>query len=70
MLEKVNNAEMIGSLIHKVRKAQGLTQLQLAAGAGVGLRFIRELERGKESCQIGKALHIIQMLGMGVWLGN
>ena len=45
-----NKIEKLGTLIRHVRKEHGLTQEQLAATAGVGVRFIRELERGvKES---------------------
>ena len=33
---------------------------------GTGVRFIVDLEAGKETCQIGKALNVIQMLGLKV----
>jgi len=54
----------IGKKIRSARKSQGLTQVQLAAISGVGDRFIRELEQGKETCQIGKVLHVMMMLGL------
>ena len=53
-------------MIKKARKEQGLTQEQLAATTGVGVRFIRELEQGKESCHIGKALTVVAMLGIDI----
>lgn len=56
----------LGKLIRQVRKEQGLTQAQLAATTGVGVRFIRELEQGKESCHMGKALMVVAMLGMEI----
>ncbi|AGF74922.1 transcriptional regulator, XRE family protein [Bartonella australis AUST/NH1] len=62
--------QKLGSLIRQTRKMQGLTQKQLAGVSGVGVRFIRELEQGKESCHIGKALVIIQMLGLTVEIGG
>ena len=40
-------AEQIGAIVRQARLAQGLRQDQLAAAAGVGLRFLIELERGK-----------------------
>jgi y4mF family transcriptional regulator len=57
-----------GRLIQKTRKKQGLTQEQLAATCGVGVRFIRELEKGKESCHMGKALLVLNMLGINLQL--
>lgn len=50
--------------MRKERKLQGLTQVQLAALTGVGVRFIRELEAGKESCQLGRALRVLNALGL------
>lgn len=60
----------LGTIVRRARKKQGLTQEQLAATAGVGLRFIRELEQGKESCHIGKALKVVSMLGIDVVAGG
>jgi y4mF family transcriptional regulator len=56
----------LGETIKKARKEQGLTQEQLAATTGVGVRFIRELEQGKESCHIGKTLAVAAMLGIDI----
>ena len=33
---------------------------------GTGVRFIVELEAGKETCQLGKALLVEQMLGLNI----
>lgn len=66
-MQKIDDIKSLGKLIRKERKSQGLTQEQLAAATGVGIRFIRELEQGKESCYIGKALHVIQMLGINIF---
>ncbi len=65
-----NQIEKLGSIVRKVRKEQGLTQEQLAATTGAGVRFIRELEHGKESCHIGKALTVVSMLGIDVTIGG
>ncbi len=62
----LTNTKQLGDIIRKVRKGQKLTQEQLAATCGVGVRFIRELEQGKESCYIGKALLVVKMLGIGL----
>ena len=59
-----NKVKKLGLLVRETRKAQGLTQEQLAATAGVGVRFVRELEQGKESCHLGKVLIVLAMLGI------
>lgn len=59
-----SSTKELGQLIRAERKAQGLTQEQLAAISGVGIRFVRELEQGKESCQLGLAIKVMQTLGL------
>ena len=59
-------AKELGIIIQKTRKAQGLTQPQLAMACGTGVRFIVELEAGKETCQLGKAFRVAQMLGLNI----
>lgn len=54
----------LATVILQARKKANLTQAQLAAASGLGERFIRELEKGKVTCQIGKALLVMQMLGI------
>jgi len=61
---KINSTQELGQLVRLTRKAQKLTQPQLAAAAGVGIRFIVDLEKGKETCQMGKAFHTLHMLGI------
>jgi y4mF family transcriptional regulator len=53
----------IGTIVRTTRKAQGLRQDELAGAAGVGLRFIVDLEAGKATVQIGKALQVLEALG-------
>ncbi|MDP2731877.1 MAG: helix-turn-helix domain-containing protein [Hoeflea sp.] len=62
----VSDSLALGQLIRTERKRQQLTQEQLAAVAGVGVRFVRELETGKESCRLGLALAALQTLGLTV----
>jgi HTH-type transcriptional regulator/antitoxin HipB len=54
----------IGKLVRETRKGLGVTQKALALTSGTGLRFIIELERGKETAEIGKVLTILQTLGI------
>ena len=60
----------IGAKVRAERKRQGLTQPALAMVAGPGLRFIVDLEAGKATCQMGKALQVLSALGMNVVLSN
>lgn len=61
---KINNAITYGNLIRLTRKKAKLTQADVAAAAGIGERFVRELEKGKPSCQLEKALLVAEMLGI------
>lgn len=56
----------LGMIIRKTRRAQGMTQPQLAMACGTGIRFIVDLEAGKETCQLGKSLLVAQMLGLTI----
>ena len=53
----------IGDIVRATRKATGLRQFELAGAAGVGLRFIVDLEAGKPTAQIGKTLQVLHALG-------
>ncbi|MEN3163945.1 helix-turn-helix transcriptional regulator [Tistrella mobilis] len=53
----------IGDIVRATRKAAGLRQDELAGAAGVGLRFIVDLEAGKPTAQIGKTLQVLAALG-------
>jgi HTH-type transcriptional regulator / antitoxin HipB len=55
--------EELGKTIREARRDAGLTQVQVAAAAGVGLRFLIELEAGKPTAQLGKTLAVLAILG-------
>ena len=61
---RLANAEDFGRLIRSRRRALGMTQLDLALTIDAGERFIVELERGKPSCQLGKALQAAAAVGV------
>lgn len=61
---KVSSSQDFGTLIREARKAQKLTQPELAGACGVGVRFIVDLEKGKPTCELGKALIVATMLGI------
>lgn len=61
-------SQQIGRTIRDTRKKLGVTQKDLALTSGTGLRFVIDLERGKETCEIGKALRVLQTLGIKLTL--
>jgi HTH-type transcriptional regulator/antitoxin HipB len=61
---KLNSSTELGRLVRKIRKEQGLTQLDVAGLGGLSNRFIIDLERGKETLQIQKVLNVLALLGL------
>ena len=57
------DSQKLGSFVRHERKAQGLRQDELAAASGVGIRFIVDLEAGKPTLQLGKALQVCARSG-------
>ena len=53
----------MGKSIQLLRKNAGLTQTEFAKRAGVGLRFIRDLEQGKSSVRMDKVNQVLEFLG-------
>ena len=53
----------LADFVKDKRKSVKLTQPELAEKAGVGLRFIRELEQGKESLRLDKVNQVLQLFG-------
>lgn len=53
----------IAVYIKEKRKQLKLTQPELAERAGVGLRFVRELERGKQTVQLDKVNQVLALFG-------
>ena len=52
-----------GKQIKNLRKKYQLTQIELSERAGVGLRFIRELENGKSTVRLDKVTQVLQFFG-------
>lgn len=51
----------LSQFIKERRKILGITQVELAEKAGVGLRFVRELEKGKESLRLDKVNEVLAL---------
>ena len=54
----------IAEFIKQSRKSAGLTQEQFAMRSGLGLRFVRELEQGKQTVRMDKVNRALAMFGM------
>lgn len=54
----------IAEFIKQKRKEAGLTQEEFAIRSGLGLRFVRELEQGKETVRMDKVNQALKMFGM------
>ncbi len=63
MVKRTLSPAEVGEVVRTTRKAAGLRQDELAGAAGVGLRFIVDLEAGKPTAQLGKALQVLAALG-------
>jgi len=63
-MTKVSNTKELGALVRQRRKQAGLTLKDAAGMAGVGIRFLSELERGKPTLQLGLAIEVLQLFGL------
>ena len=53
----------LGDQIKELRKKSGLTQIEFAKRAGLGLRFVRELEQGKLTVRLDKLNQVLEFFG-------
>lgn len=65
---KISDSHDIGNLVKNKRKQRRMTQAQLAKAAGVGTRFISELENGKATLQLNKILDVLVYLQMSLYI--
>ena len=60
----IDGMNTIAVFIKQKRKEAGLTQEEFAIRSGLGLRFVRELEQGKETVRMDKVNQALAMFGM------
>ena len=61
---KISSCSEFGETLRKRRKALGYTQGYIAEVTGFSVSFISDLERGKETAELGKALYLANLLGL------
>ena len=66
MDNNIHTTADLGKIVQAARKAQELSQDDLAGLTGTGRRFISELESGKETAQLGKTLNVLKSLGISL----
>lgn len=57
-------AKELGEIVKRRRKSLKMNQAELALVSGTGVRFISDLENGKETCVVGKTLKVMETLGI------
>jgi len=62
----VQNAKELGKLVRAHRKSRGVPLEKISGLANLGIRFLSEFERGKETAEIGKVLKTLNTLGLEV----
>jgi len=67
---KIDNPIQFGRLVRNERKRLKVTQRDLAMASGTGMRFVIDLEKGKVTCQIGKAFQVLRNLGIKIQSEN
>ena len=69
-MSSIQTTEQLGDALRAARKQLGLTQPQLALAAGVGVRFIVDLEAGKPTLRLENVLRVIDALGGEIQLSG
>lgn len=62
----INNSEQFGQYIKERRKALGYTQGYVAEVSGLSASFISNLENGKATAELGKAILLANLLGIDI----
>ena len=66
----ITSVKDIGLLVKEKRKKINMTQKEAASIAGVGVRFLSELENGKPTLEIDKVLNVARIFGIDIEANN
>ena len=64
----INSTTMFGSMIKQKRKKLGYTQKYISEVSGISTSFISDLENGKVTTELGKAIYLANLLGIDIEL--
>ena len=62
----ISDAKMFGEALKKRRKELGYTQRYISEFTGFSISFISDLENGKSTAELGKAIYLANMLGLDI----
>ena len=62
----ISDSKMFGEALKKRRKELGYTQRYISEFTGFSISFISDLENGKSTAELGKAIYLANMLGMDI----
>lgn len=65
-MRPIQTSRAFGSAVRRARKERGLSQVELAARAGVGRPWLSELETGKRTAELGRALSVLSALDLAI----
>lgn len=65
-MRPIQTSNAFGSAVRRARREQGLSQVELAARAGVGRPWLSELETGKRTAELGRALSVLSALDLAI----
>jgi HTH-type transcriptional regulator/antitoxin HipB len=65
---KISTSDELGKIIRFKRKEIGVRQEVAAGMAGVGTKFLSQLENGKETAELGKTLQVLRKMGLDVYI--
>jgi HTH-type transcriptional regulator / antitoxin HipB len=68
MFSSIRNSTDFGCALHRARKSRALRLEDVALTAGVGIRFVSELERGKATARLAETLRVAEALGVSLIL--
>ena len=70
MKTELTNASQLAEIVRSERKRQKVSQIRLSQLADVGVRFVRDLEDGKETVRLDKVLAVLETLGIAIELSR
>lgn len=70
MKTELTNASQLAAIVRRERRRQKVSQIRLSQLADVGVRFVRDLEDGKETVRLDKVLAVLETLGVAVELSG